>query len=144
MTPSTRPSRRMRRAARDPAAVLLLTVNWVVVEAMKRTETLATGRYPAARGPALRLCGGRRGRARRQHSSSFGIGALIESRCTWMPVRKLPVRCTRTHCTMGSLPIVVQATREGPVAPNGEYEVSELMRRIFTGPRRSRRGLDAL
>ncbi len=54
------------------------------------------------------------------------MGALTDSSATWMPVRKLPVRRTSTHCTTGSVPITVHARRVRPVAPPSEYAVGEV------------------
>ncbi len=62
------------------------------------------------------------------------MGALSDRRVTVIPSMKLPLRCTLTHCTTGSLPITVQANRVVPVALVGEWAIVDFSDRIFTAP----------
>ena len=99
----------------------------------------AARRARAGGGPAVDAqFGGRRGHEANGDSSNRPIidsgGARIalavgfvgdrradrEQRGRGCPVRKLPVRRTCTHCTTGSLPITVQATRVGRSRPTSE------------------------
>ena len=62
------------------------------------------------------------------------MGALSESSVTVMPLKKLPPRRTLKHCTTGSLPITVQASRVVPVELVSECEFVDFSDRILTAP----------
>ena len=79
-----------------------------------------------------------------EQSASVWIGELIHSRWRLIPVRKLPVRSTCTHCTTGSVPITVQASRVVPasavsVSGGRRFEVEDL---DAPGPPHTRVGVD--